>query len=67
MTSLLFPSRSRAAIAALTSSVLALGGAAVLFGAESSTASSHREAPLLLADPQVDNTDVELQGIFDGI
>ena len=29
-----------------------------MFGAESSNASSHREAPLLLADPQVDNTDV---------
>jgi hypothetical protein len=58
MTSLLFPSRSRAAIAALASSVLALGAAATLFGAESSNASSHREAPLLLADPQVDNTDV---------
>jgi hypothetical protein len=58
MTSLLFPSRSKAAIAALASSVLALGGSAVLFGAESSNASSHREAPLLLADPQVDNTDV---------
>ena len=58
MTSLLFPSRSKAAIAALASSVLALGGSAVLFGAESSNASSHREAPLIARDPQYDNTDV---------
>ncbi len=58
MTSLLHHRRTRAAVAALASSALALGGAAALLGAQSSTASSHREAPLLLADPQVDNTDV---------
>ncbi len=58
MTSLLRHRRTRAAIAAFASSALALGTAAALLGAESSTASSHREAPLLLSDPQVDNTDV---------
>ncbi len=58
MTSLLVPHRFRSAVAALASSALALGGAAFMLGAEPGSASSHREAPLLLADPQVDNTDV---------
>ncbi len=45
--------------AILTTMSLALAGAAVLgAGAGVSTASSHREAPLIAADPQVDNTDV---------
>ncbi|MFB6888934.1 DUF4331 domain-containing protein [Kitasatospora sp. NPDC056327] len=38
---------------------LALAGTAILApGAGTGTASSHREAPLIAADPQVDNTDV---------
>ncbi len=51
-------SRTRGAVAAFASSAVAFGGAAALLGAEASTASSHREAPQILSDPQVDNTDV---------
>ncbi|MBA2561030.1 MAG: DUF4331 domain-containing protein, partial [Propionibacteriales bacterium] len=58
MSSLLKSHRTRGAIAAFASSALAFGGAAALLGAESGSASSHREAPQILADPQVDNTDV---------
>ena len=42
------------AIGAILITALALGS----FGPGSSDASSHREAPLISADPQVDNTDV---------
>jgi hypothetical protein len=49
---------TRRTLAAFTASALAFGGAAVVLGAEPGAASSHREAPQLLADPQVDNTDV---------
>ncbi|GAA2787453.1 DUF4331 domain-containing protein [Kitasatospora paracochleata] len=57
------PSARRSATARtaaiLTTMSLALAGTAVLgAGAGVSTASSHREAPLVAADPQVDNTDV---------
>ncbi|MFI8085325.1 DUF4331 domain-containing protein [Kitasatospora sp. NPDC086009] len=45
--------------AILTTMSLALASSAILgSGAGVSTASSHREAPLIAADPQVDNTDV---------
>lgn len=50
--------RTRGAMAAFVSSALAFGGAAALLGAEPGIASSHREAPQILSDPQVDNTDV---------
>jgi hypothetical protein len=49
---------TRRTLAAFTASALAFGGAAAILGAEPGSASSHREAPQLLADPQVDNTDV---------
>ncbi len=58
MTSLLTHHRSRGAVAAFISSALAFGGGVAMLGAESGSASSHREAPQILADPQVDNTDV---------
>jgi Domain of unknown function (DUF4331) len=58
MPSLLKNRRSRGAIAAFASSALAFGGSVALLGADSSSASSHREAPQILSDPQVDNTDV---------
>src|SRR5262249_17893185 len=45
-------------LAAFVSSAVALTGAAALLGSQPSSASSHREAPQLLADPQADNTDV---------
>jgi len=37
---------------------MALGGTAALLGPGVSSASSHREAPLVAGDPRVDNTDV---------
>ncbi|MBA3618664.1 MAG: DUF4331 family protein, partial [Acidothermales bacterium] len=46
------------AVAAFAASLVAFGGSAGLLGASTSTASSHREAPLILNDPQADNTDV---------
>jgi Domain of unknown function (DUF4331) len=49
---------TRRTLAAFTASALAFGGAAVVLGAQPGAASSHREAPQLLSDPQVDNTDV---------
>ncbi len=58
MSSLLLHPRLRVAVAAFAASALAFGTAGVLLGAESGNASSHRESPLLLADPQADNTDV---------
>jgi hypothetical protein len=58
MSSLLKNRHTRGTIAAFLSSVVAFGGAAAFLGAEPGTASSHREAPQLLSDPQVDNTDV---------
>ncbi|MEJ7707507.1 MAG: DUF4331 domain-containing protein [Nocardioidaceae bacterium] len=51
-------SRSRGVIAAFASSAVAFTGAAAMLSAQPGSASSHREAPLILADPQVDNTDV---------
>jgi len=58
MSAMLSSRRTRGAVAAFASSAVAFGGAAALLGAEAGTASSHREAPQILADPQVDNTDV---------
>jgi len=43
---------------ALVGSGLAFGSSLVLLGPGTSSASSHREAPLTAADPQADNTDV---------
>ncbi|BFV60700.1 DUF4331 domain-containing protein [Kitasatospora sp. CMC57] len=46
-------------VAILTALALGMAGTALLgAGAGTSTASSHREAPLIAADPKVDNTDV---------
>jgi hypothetical protein len=58
MSSLLKNRRTKGAVAAFASSALAFGGSVALLGADSSSASSHREAPQLLADPQADTTDV---------
>jgi hypothetical protein len=58
MHSLLENRHTRGTLAAFLTSALAFGGAAALLGAEPGAASSHREAPQLLSDPQVDNTDV---------
>ncbi len=58
MNSLLHNRRARGAVAAFASSALAFGGAAALLGAQSSTASSHRESPQLADDPPVDHTDL---------
>lgn len=49
--------RSRAALAVLAVTAVAVAAIANL-APQSSRASSHREAPLTAADPQVDNTDV---------
>ncbi|MGQ0632016.1 MAG: DUF4331 domain-containing protein [Sporichthyaceae bacterium] len=48
--------RLTAATAVGLTGVLALGGLTLL-GGQASTASSHREAPQILGDPQADNTD----------
>jgi hypothetical protein len=50
--------RGNRLIAAGGALALALGGTATLLGAGTSSASSHREAPLVAGDPRVDNTDV---------
>jgi hypothetical protein len=50
--------RATSVTAAFAASALAFGGAAFVLGAQPGAASSHREAPQLLSDPQVDNTDV---------
>lgn len=50
-------SRKRQFGAALVASGLALGTAGALAGPGTSTASSHREAPLTAASPLIDNTD----------
>ena len=51
------PSRARRAAALLAVATL-LGGALYGLGPGSAGASSHREAPLIAADPAVDNTDL---------
>jgi len=50
--------RSKKAAAAFSTSLLALAASAAMLGPGTGAASSHREAPLTLADPQADNTDV---------
>jgi len=57
MSSLFKSRRVRATTAAFASSALAFLGAASLLGPQTGTASSHREAPQILSDPQADNTD----------
>ncbi|MGH3326340.1 MAG: DUF4331 domain-containing protein [Streptomycetales bacterium] len=49
---------ARTAVAAFAASGLAFSGSVALLGAGTSNASSHREAPLILNDPQADNTDL---------
>ena len=48
----------RVAAASLAVASVALVGASAGFGPATASASSHREAPLIAADPAVDNTDV---------
>ena len=48
----------RTAVCFFAASAVAVSGSAALLAAQVSTASSHREAPLILSDPQADNTDV---------
>jgi len=50
------PAARRRALAILTATATAAGGAALL-GPGASSASSHREAPYILSDPLADNTD----------
>ena len=52
------PSRRRRGLALLAASATALAGSALLLGPGLGVASSHREAPQILKDPLVDNTDV---------
>src|SRR5262245_43003132 len=49
---------SRRFAAAVTAGTIVLGTALSALGADVATASSHREAPLISADPAVDNTDL---------
>jgi len=58
MSSVLRHGRTRSVTAVFAASAIAFGGSLALLGAGMSTASSHREAPLIIADPQADNTDV---------
>ena len=51
-------SRGRQTLAVLAASGVALAGSIALLAPGASTASSHREAPLIANDPQADNTDV---------
>jgi hypothetical protein len=48
----------RTSTVAIAGSALAFGSSAVLLGPTAGNASSHREAPAILSDPQVDDTDV---------
>ena len=48
----------RTAVCCFAASAVAVSGSAAFLAAQVSTASSHRESPLLLSDPQADNTDV---------
>ncbi len=54
----LLRSGPRSAVAAFAASAVAFGGSVALLGPGVSSASSHREAPQLISDPQADNTDV---------
>ncbi len=48
----------RSVVACLSAGAVAVSGSAALLAAEIGAASSHREAPLIMNDPQADNTDV---------
>ena len=50
--------RRRRAVAAVAATGIALASALAGLGPQSSVASSHREAPLIAADPAADNTDL---------
>jgi len=52
------PSRRRQMLAVFAASGIALAGSVALLAPSASTASSHREAPLIANDPQAENTDV---------
>ena len=54
----LVPSRQRSAVALMATGLTVTATAFASLGAGLSSASSHREAPLTAADPQIDNTDV---------
>jgi hypothetical protein len=51
-------SAGRVAAAVATAGTIALSTVLATLGGDTATASSHREAPLISADPAVDNTDV---------
>ena len=51
-------SRERRVLAGIVALVVAVGSAAVALGPRIGRASSHREAPLVAADPQIDVTDL---------
>lgn len=51
-------SHRRIAAAVVTAGTIVLGVAMSATGADVATASSHREVPVISADPDVDNTDV---------
>ncbi len=51
------PSRGRQTLAVFAASGIALAGSVALLAPSVSSASSHREAPLIANDPQADNTD----------
>ncbi len=50
-------SRAQRAGTVVVASALAVGGSALALGATVGSASSHREAPMIAADPAADNTD----------
>lgn len=50
--------RVRHTTVALVGVGLTVGSSVLLLGPGQSSASSHREAPLIAADPQADNTDL---------
>jgi hypothetical protein len=51
-------SRAQKVVASGAAAAVAVGGSALLLGAGTGAASSHREAPLIINDPTADNTDV---------
>ena len=55
---MLITSQRRRGLALLAASATTLAGSALLLGPGTGVASSHREAPQILKDPLVDNTDV---------
>ncbi|MGH9278889.1 MAG: DUF4331 domain-containing protein [Acidimicrobiales bacterium] len=55
---MVFNKRAKRCVVAATALAILAGGTAALLGPGSSIASSHREAPLIGGDPQVDDTDL---------